>query len=132
MRRRLGFTIMELMVAIVVLAILVAVAMPSYDKAMRRTHWNSTRDLLQVIYSGEQVYWTANNQYKAAAAAADWPVIYVEDPNAATQMPVTFAVVTNGLKGAAATFKATATYTPTGETQTVDQTRTFGGTWAMP
>ena len=131
-RHQRGFTLTEVIITVLIVAIMASIAIPQYGKTVRRSHWRSTRDLLQVVYSGQQVYWTANNTYKVCAIPADWAAIYVDDPNTGSEMPVTLAVATNGAIGAAATFTATATYTPTGETQTVNQTRTFGGTWAMP
>lgn len=127
MRTR-GFTLLETLIAVAVIAILVAIAIPQYAKAVQRSHWRTARDILQTIYAGEQVYETDNAAYvDPAACPTPWRCIYMDNPNTPT-LPVTYAV--GGV--AKTTFAATATYTPTGKTQTVDQDRTWGGTWAMP
>jgi len=127
MRER-GFTLLEVLIAVAVVAILAAVAIPQYTRAVQRSYWRTARDLLQAIYSGEQVYEAANVTYiDADSCAPAWRCIYMDDPFTAN-IPVTYSV--GGVS--ATTFTATATYTPTGETQTVDQNRNWGGTWAMP
>ncbi|MBI3330931.1 MAG: hypothetical protein HYZ96_02325, partial [Candidatus Omnitrophica bacterium] len=106
-----------------------AVALPQYGRAVQRSYWRTARDLLPTVYSGEQVYWTANNTYvDADGCAPAWRCIYMDDPQTNT-IPVTYAVT---LGGGGTTFTATATYTTTGQTQTVDENRNWGGTWAMP
>lgn len=127
MRAR-GFTLLEVMMVVAVIAILAVVAIPQYNKAMQRSYWQTARDLLQAIYSGEQVYETANATYiDADACAPAWRCIYMDNPNTPSP-PVTYTV--GGVT--ATTFIATATYTPTGQTQTVNQNRTWGGTWVAP
>ncbi len=118
---------MELMIAVAVVAIVAAFAIPSYQRSVQRSYWQAARDILMAIYSGEQVYFAADNKFYAPGV---WSKIYTDNPNGV--IPVTFSVVENGLTGAAATFTATATYTPNGQTQTVNQNRVFGGTWAQP
>ena len=126
MRTR-GFTLIEALITVAVIAILVAIALPQYTRAVQRSYWRTARDILQTIYSGEQVYETDKATYvNPAACPTPWRCIYMDNPNTA-DIPVTYAV------GAAkTTFTATATYTPTGETQTVNENRTWGGTWVAP
>lgn len=130
MRSR-GFTLLELLITVVIIAILAAVAIPQYNRAVQRSYWRTARDLLQAIYSGEQVYEAANGSYvDADACAPAWRCIYMDDPNTAT-IPVTYTVAVVGAPPTA--FTATATYdTTAAETQTIDENRNWGGTWAMP
>lgn len=61
-----GFTLIELMIAVVIIAILAAVALPSYQDHVRRSNRAVAKALLlENAQFMEQVY-TANNQYDAA------------------------------------------------------------------
>lgn len=123
-----GFTLLEALITASVIAILAAVALPQYTRAVQRSYWRTARQLLETMYAGEQVYQTAKATYvDADACAPAWRCIYMDDPTTAT-IPVAYAV--SGVT--ATTFLATATFTPTGKTQTVNQNRAWGGTWAMP
>jgi len=51
MRAR-GFTLLEVLIAVAVIAIVAAVALPQYGRAVQRSYWRTARDLLQTIYSG--------------------------------------------------------------------------------
>ena len=121
-----GFTLLELMITVVIIGILAAMAVAGYQRTVERGYWQTSRDILQTIYSGEIVYWTTNSQYFAPGA---WTTIYMDDPTGA--IPATFTVVVNN--GAVPpTFTATATRNGgpcNTKTQTVDQTHTFGGNW---
>ncbi|MBI2104201.1 MAG: prepilin-type N-terminal cleavage/methylation domain-containing protein [Candidatus Omnitrophica bacterium] len=121
-----GFTLLEVLVAVSIVAIIASVAIPQYTKAVQRSYWRTARDILQTIYSGEQVYETDTKTYVDPAGCA-WRCIYMDDPNSGT-IPVTYSV--GGVSKT--TFTATATYTTTGKTQTVDENRNWGGTWVMP
>jgi Tfp pilus assembly protein PilE len=120
--------LIELLITIVIIAIMASMGMAYYGRGVRRSHWDTARDVLLMIYSGEQVFQTTANTYvDADACAPAWRCIYMDDPNTPT-IPVTYGV--GGVT--ATTFTATATYTPTGDTQTIDENRAAGGTWVRP
>jgi len=109
-----------------VIAILAGVAIPQYGKAVERSRWFTARDLLLTIYAGEQVYQTTNSKYvDPTTCTPAWRCIYMDNPDTAE---VTYSV--SGVTKAK--FTAKATYTPKSQVQTLDQDRTWGGTWAMP
>lgn len=123
-----GFTLSELMIVVVVIAILAAVAFPNFQRAVEQGHWRAANDILHTVYSGEQVYRTSNNTYVnpagCGAPTGPWRCIYMDDPNGV--LPMTFAVVAG-----ANTFTVTATRNGgpcNGMTQTLNENRVLGGT----
>ena len=124
--RRSAFTLIELIITVVIVGILTSMAIAGYQRTMERGYWQTSRDILQTIYSGETVYWTTNSVYYAPGT---WTNIHMDDPNGV--VPATFAVVVdNGANPPTFTATATRAGGPCGgKTQTVDQARTFGGNW---
>ena len=129
-RARWGFTLAEVLIAVSVVAILAAVALPQYQKTIERGYWRGAQDVLQAVYSGEQVYWTANNKYYDPAAKGDWITIYMDNPNLGSNMPVTFSVTSaDGFKNQ---FLWTATRDAK-RSMTIDQTKTLNtNNWQQP
>ena len=126
---RHGFTLTEVLIAVVVITILVAMAVPQFQCTTERSYWRSARDLLETIYAGEQVYYLQEDSYKAFdnANATDWKPIFLDNPNADDTIPGEFTVAAS-----ATTFTATAKRVGgpcDTKTQTITQTRTRGGTW---
>ena len=103
-RRMAGFTLLELMMVVVVVGILVAIAVPSYQKTIELERWRTARDLLMTIYYGERTLFTVAGQYKACAPADTvcWNDIRMDNPNLAS-IPMTFSTTTAGF-----IFRATA------------------------
>ena len=129
LRSRRGFTLMEMLFVVVIISILVVAAIPQYTRAVERGYWNSAGEILLAVYAGEQVskLASANNKFlDGDACGPPWTCIYMDDPDTA-QVDYT-TVQTGGGAG----FTATATRTSSGATRTIDETKTFGGTWAMP
>jgi type IV pilus assembly protein PilE len=63
--RQLGFTLIELIVAMVILAILAAIAIPSYSNYVLTSHRSEAKGALLDLASSEERYFSANNQYTA-------------------------------------------------------------------
>ena len=111
---------------VVVIGILASMAFANYQRTVEGGRWQTARDILQTIYSGEIVYWTTNNLYFAPGA---WSAIYMDNPNGT--LPVTFTVVVDNA-AIPPTFTATATRNGgpcDTKIQTVIQDHTFGGNW---
>jgi type IV pilus assembly protein PilE len=58
-----GFTLIELMVVMIVLAILITLAMPSYQRYVMRGHRSAAQSAMMDIASREQQFLLANRSY---------------------------------------------------------------------
>ena len=134
--RRGGFTLTEVLVAVTIVGILSAASVVYYGTTVQRARWDAARQVLQAIYDGEQVYFAINNTYAfgfscttaldAVPPAISWRrSLNMDHPCPGAAPPVTY-----GIAGTATTFVATVT--SNAQTQTVDQVRTYGGTWTRP
>ena len=75
MRRKLklrGFTLVELMVVIAVVAILVALALPSYGRYIRKANRGEAQQLLLNLANNQEI-WRANETLYAVAGAIPRP-----------------------------------------------------------
>lgn len=132
-----GYTLIEVMVAVVIVAILASVAIPQYLRTVELGYWREAKDLLLTIYYGEQAYQINGVGFydvNEAGGPAEWRIIYTEEPNLPS-VPVAFSVtgVCNLPLCDPETFTAQASRSggPCGGwTRTIDQDR--GGTWAGP
>lgn len=68
-----GFSLLELMIVVVVIAILTAVALPSYRQYTLRSHRVDAMQALQDLASREESYFFSNNTYtKDSTTALNW------------------------------------------------------------
>ena len=68
-----GFSMIELMVAIVIVAIITAVALPSYQSSILRTNRNEARAVLYENQMFMEQRFAANNNYGAVQPALPFP-----------------------------------------------------------
>lgn len=68
-RRRGGFTLLELLFAMVVLATLVAIALPSFSEVTRRGKLREAPVAFSEILANMQKFYLLNKSYRAAAGA---------------------------------------------------------------
>ncbi len=118
-----GFTLTELLITVVIIAILAGVALPQYARTVERANWRAAHDVLDTIYSGEQVYSSIKDTFCDPRSTCVWRDIYMDDPD---RDRLAYTVIAT-----ATTFTATATYDG-GASQTVDENHAFGGGWALP
>ena len=75
-----GFTLIELMITLVVVAILAAVAYPLYEHQIEESRRTDARTALLELASREERYFATNNAYTQSTSAlgytaANWPVV---------------------------------------------------------
>ncbi|MFZ1319763.1 MAG: type IV pilin protein [Candidatus Nitrotoga sp.] len=91
-----GFTLVELMVAVVIIGIVVAVALPSYQNHVRQSNRAVAKAILLENAQFMERFYTVNNQYDATVGADGIANAGGDDVDVAlplTQSPRTGAVV---------------------------------------
>lgn len=132
-----GFTLVELLIAIVIVAILSAIAIPSYRSYVLRARREDATSALMRVQAAEEKFFLQNNAYTANLAGAPPAGIGIGATSDNGYYALALAL-TNGGAG----FTATATPTATGgqtddakcATYTIDQTgnKTATGTDPTP
>jgi type IV pilus assembly protein PilE len=74
-----GFTLVELMIVIVIVAILAAIAIPGYTSQIRKSRRTEARNALLDAAAREERFFATNNVYSVATSdlgygAGPWPV----------------------------------------------------------
>ena len=103
--RRRGFTLVELMVVIVIVAIMAAIAVPLYTNHIKDARRSEAAGGLAAVAASQQTYYQRNGAYTAALAnlnvdltdvSANWDVA---DPALIAGPPPGFSVVATGKAG---------------------------------
>lgn len=63
-----GFTLIELMIALVIVAILASIALPSYRESVKRGNRRAAQSVMMEIVNREHQYFIANRAYASKAA----------------------------------------------------------------
>jgi type IV pilus assembly protein PilE len=122
-----GFTLIELMIVVVIIAVLAAMAIPRWWKASERSRQSEAKLILKQIFTNEETYWQAHTGYFITGEA-----LSVANPNAFAPIWVDLldgALYTYTIQGDAISFTATATCNldadGTIDTWTIDQDGTL-------
>lgn len=114
--RQHGFTLIELVIAMIVAAILAAIAIPAYSSFVREGRRTDAKSALLDLASLEERYFTTTNTYSSAASdlgygSAAWPVTVGSGYYQVAQPVVSAAVAptTSTPAGTPASFSITAT-----------------------
>ncbi len=73
MKRLRGFTLIELMIVVVVVAILAAIAIPAWQRYAYRARRPDGQELLIRIAQAEERFYTTNNHYAAKLSSMGYP-----------------------------------------------------------
>ncbi|MGN1057855.1 MAG: type IV pilin protein [Candidatus Avelusimicrobium sp.] len=66
-----GFTLMELLVVVLIIGILAAVALPQYEKAVKKSKLSNIISLIKPFGDAEELYYMSNGQYTPSAEDLD-------------------------------------------------------------
>ena len=66
-----GLSLMEIMIALVIIAVISGLAYPRYQKMVARSKQSEAKTMLQAIYMGQDLYRTANQAYSDSLDALD-------------------------------------------------------------
>jgi len=69
-RNQIGFSIIELMVAVAILGILAAIAIPNYSKYLERSRRVDAQTILLKVAAEQEKYYLENNTYGTTAQIA--------------------------------------------------------------
>ena len=75
LKRQRGFTLIELMITVAVIAILAAIAYPSYQDSIRKSRRTDAKNALTQAAANMERYYTEKNTYAVAGICGTTPAI---------------------------------------------------------
>jgi type IV pilus assembly protein PilE len=113
-RKLAGFTLIELMIVVAIVAILSAIAIPAYQKQIMQSRRTSAKTALFDLSGREEKYYAANNYYPASLASAGYAVAAgvtaLQVPNSTNEDYYSVSIAVVAAAGATpASYTATAT-----------------------
>lgn len=106
-RRAAGFSLIELMMAVLIVGVLASIAMPAYNGQVRKTRRTEARTALLDLAAREERFMAANNTYTADPAALGYTAFNVPVSNGYYKLN-TPTDVSGGTATTPATFTLTA------------------------
>jgi type IV pilus assembly protein PilE len=111
LKKSSGFTLVELLVAMVIAAILAAVAIPAYSNYVRKARRTDAKTALLDMASLEERYFSVNNSYTTTATALGYASFPVTVGSGSGEYTIPTPTIVAATTTAAATFSLTATAT---------------------
>jgi len=88
LRKREGFTLIELMIVVAIIGILAAIAIPNFLRFQAKSKQSEARELLSTVYTAEVAYFAEQNTYAVLTTAgfepASTPKVYTNIMNSFT------------------------------------------------
>lgn len=79
-RQSSGFTLLELMIVVVIVAILASVAVPSYQESVRRSRHAEAQTAVYGLAQAMERFFTINNTYTGASLSGATPIFPANVP----------------------------------------------------
>ncbi|MBF0478627.1 MAG: prepilin-type N-terminal cleavage/methylation domain-containing protein [Candidatus Omnitrophica bacterium] len=89
MKNTKGFTLMELMIVVIVIGVLAAVALPSFNRVTEISRAQHGIDWLRNAYGAQRAFFVANDIYTGAFADLDVDLLYTVNNFSAKSVGVT-------------------------------------------
>ena len=61
--RNVGFTLIEVLVVVIIIAVLAAVALPQYQKAVLKSRFSSLMPTTKAVHNGNEAYYLTHSGY---------------------------------------------------------------------
>lgn len=130
-----GFTLMELVLVSIIIAILISIAVPTYISTLERTRGKEAFATLQSMYAAERTYSAERRIYLGPlnAGSTNWTAVGMDDPNSNNRRAFDYNLQTGG---GGTTYNATARRRSgpySGSYITINQTGTVStANWPFP
>jgi len=118
-----GFTLVEVLIVVIIIAILAAIGIPQYAKTIEKARGGEARAGLANIQSAEKIYYAEEETYTVMLADLDITL---------PQIGWDFTIAAGSTASIATSFTATATRSGgrwVNKTLTVNDSGTLGGDW---
>ena len=73
--RQLGFTLVEISIVIIILAIITSLVFPSYRKLVGKAKQTEAKTTLQAIYTAQKLYFAENDKYAESLSDLDIEIL---------------------------------------------------------
>ena len=95
MKRQTGFTLIEIMITVLIVAIIAAIAIPSYRNYVLKAHRSDAEAALTQVAQIMEKQYTANNTYLSSPLTSSSSCPYAITPTSTVLVPNNFSSVAN-------------------------------------